>query len=248
MTVLRPLTIYLMPWGRVGSNLVNQIMSQGKGVKVYNEPLTRIDTVSRKSDLSLEETWVCQAEWLEKHIINATHKGPIFLNLAAVHIVDPVAFKTLMAPCDPVYVVHDRIDVAATVISAMRTSAWVEEGAQKGVKRSWAIPKGESVNFRPNIPAKNFSKMVGVVDKGRSVIKTVTAGYNTTTYYYEDLFEDMDGVITDIFAKARIPYHSYEVKSAKFGSAFLANMVSNAEELSDVIVKDKIQTELVLAR
>lgn len=247
MTALVPLTIYLMPWGRVGSNLVNQIMEQGAGVKVYNEPLTEIDYFSQKENLSREEIWLRQAEWLEKHIINTTRKGPVFLNLAAVHILDPLAFKTLMAPCDPIYIVQDRRDVAATVISAMRTSAWVEEGVKKGEKRNWAIPRGESVNFRPHLPGADFLRMVGLVNSGRRLIASVTAGYNATTYFYEDLFEDMDGVITDIFAKARIPYYRYEVKSAKFGSACLADMVSNPEELSEIITEENIPTELILA-
>ena len=237
-----------MPWGRVGSNLVNSIMARGRNVRVYNEPLTRLDTGGRKQNLTAAQVWATQEDWLRAHIIDTDHVGPIFLNLAAVHIKNPTAFKALMAPLDPVYVVHDRHDVVATVISAMRTKAWVQEGAAIGEKRVWAISKGASVEFKPVIDPAEFLTMTGVVTKGRQIIAALTADQNATTYYYEDLMRDMDGVITDIFAKARIPFTSYEVKSGKFGSDALENMVANAPALSHSIIQHNIQTSLQLSK
>lgn len=243
-----PITIYLMPWGRVGSNLVNSIMAKGRNVRVYNEPLTRLDTGGRKQNLTAAEVWATQEAWLRTHIIETDHAGPIFLNLAAVHIKDPAAFKTLMEPLSPVYLIHDRHDVVATVISAMRTKAWVQEGAAIGEKRAWAIPKGASVDFKPAIDPEEFLTMTDVVTKGRQIITTLTADKNATTYYYEDLMRDMDGVITDIFAKARIPFTFYEVKSGKFGSDALENMVANASALSHSIRQYNIPTRLQLSK
>ena len=246
MTARHPVTVYLMPWGRVGSNLVNSIMGQHAATKVWNEPLTRLDSVGRSKDQSDDEIWQTQADWLKTYILDAAGTGPIFLNLAAVHIKKPIEFVKLLAPTNPVYMVHDRRDVVATVISAMRTNAWVQEGVKIGEKRSWAIPKGASVNFRPYLAPADFKKMVGVVDNGRAIIKTVTEGQNATTYYYEDLMDDMDGVITDVFAKARIPFQNYEVRSAKFGSQYLEDMVANPAELAKVIVASAVPTALIL--
>lgn len=246
MSVAKQITIYLMPWGRVGSNLVNSIMAQNRSVKVYNEPLTRIDMEGRKRNLPEAEIWDEQAAWLEENILTQAAPGPIFLNLAAVHIKNPRAFAQLFSEVEPVYIVHDRKDIVATVISAMRTQAWTQEAAEKGEKRSWAIPKGESVDFRPIIPVPDFLEMVGVVELGREIIETVTAGRNATKYFYEDLLFDMDGVITDVFSKACIPFHSYEVRSAKFGSEALENMVGNAGDLSDAIIENRLFTKLEL--
>jgi len=242
----RPVTIYLMPWGRVGSNLVNSIMEQGQNVTVYNEPLTPIDMKCRRQNLSEDETWVQQEIWLKTKILTDKGTHPIFLNLAAVHIKDPKAFTALMAQCDPVYLVHDRHDVVATVVSAMRTQAWVQEGVEKGEKRGWSLPKGGEVKFRPRIEITDFLKMTNVVENGRKIIAQITQGQHATTYYYEDILFDMEGVIVDIFAKARIPYHPYEVKSGKFGSEALADMVENASELSAAIIAQAIPTQLIL--
>ena len=56
----------------------------------------------------------------------------------------------------------------------------------------------------------------------------------------------MDGVLTDIFTKARIPFQNYEIRSAKFGSKCLVNMVTNPAELTQVIVNNTIPATLIL--
>lgn len=241
-----PVTVLLMPWGRVGSNLVNSIIKQAPNVVVHNEPLTGIDTRGRREGLSRENIAQLQDEWLEEHIVAADHGRPIFLNLAAVHILDPNAFRKRLAPVEPTYVILDRVDVVATVISAMRTSAWVREGQEIGEERSWSIPKGASVDFRPAMDSGEFTNMVDLIDLGRSIIDQVTEGRNATRYLYEDIVNDMDGVMTDIFAKARIPYIRYEIRSAKFGSKALGDMIANPEDITKVIRAKKIATDLLL--
>lgn len=242
-----PVTIYLMPWGRVGSNLVNSIVAQNRKVRVYNEPLTGIETSGRKLGLTNLEIWENQLLWLEANILNNSAKKPVFLNLAAVHILNPTIFAKLLSEINPVYLIQDREDLAATVLSAMRMQAWVQQGIEKGEKRSWAIPKGTAVQFTPMINAEDFLNMVSLIKKGRDIIKQITGDQNATTYFYEDLLMDMDGVINDIIAKAGLQYSPYEVKSSKFGSLAIVDLVKNALEVSQIIVEKKIATKLVLA-
>lgn len=244
----RLVTILLMPWGRVGSNLVNGIMALGHDVTVHNEPLTRIDTRGRAGGRTHQQIWDDQQMWLDENIINATSTGPVFLNLAAVHINDPAAFATLMAPCDPTYIVLDRRDVAATVISALRTKAWVDEGAKIGKKRSWAIPKDACVDFRPTIAPKAFLAACQTVENGRKIIANLTEVSGATTYYYEDLMFDMVGVVADIFAKSRITPYRYHVTSGKFGSDTLNDMVANGAQIAQAIIRHAIATRLILPK
>lgn len=246
MTSRPPVTFLLMPWGRVGSNLVNSIVQQAPGVVVHNEPLTGIDMKGRKAKAAKKTVVGWQNDWLKENVVDIVDGGPIFVNLAAVHILDPGSFARAVAPVSPAFVILDRLDVVATVVSAMRTEEWVREGAEKGEARAWAIPKGESVDFRPSIDPKAFERMVALIDKGRAIIDEVTQGYEATRYLYEDILVDMDGVMTDIFAKARIPYTPYEVRSAKFGSQSLANMIANPEEIAAIVRSKAIGTELIL--
>lgn len=246
MTSHASVTILLMPWGRVGSNLVNSIVAQVPGVVVHNEPLTGIDTKGRQKGASEKETAKWQRVWLQENVVEAKDDQPTFVNLSAVHILDPKSFANVMAPARPVYLILDRLDVAATVVSAMRTNAWVSEGAEKGEKRSWTIPKDSSVDFRPSLEPRAFEQMVELVGKGRTIIDEITQGHDVTRYFYEDLLNDMDGVMTDIFAKARLPYTRYEIRSAKFGSKALSDMIANADEISAVIHQKEVMTELLL--
>ncbi len=242
------LTVCLMPWGRVGSNLLNSIIARGRNVVVYNEPLTRIDSRGRKSGESRKQIWTAQRDWLAENIVQPDTDSTVFLNLSAVHVLRAAAFAKLIAPRKPTYIVLDRRDDLATAVSALRTRAWVDEGAAIGEKRTWAIPKDARVDFRPNIDPKALVDAVQIIQNGRDTITQITtaAKATPTVYYYEDLVFDMTGVVADVFAKSRIPFYGFDVKSGKFGSARLADMVANPDALAKTVADHAIATQLEL--
>ena len=241
-------TLNLMPWGRVGSNLVNSILEKSSlNLTIFNEPLTGIDTRGKNANQNNETRWNAQVDWLEQNMINRDLTRGLYINLSAIHIIKSAEFRKLMRPHIDNYIVQDRRDVVATVLSAMRTQAWVDEGAKLGEKRNWAIPSNQSISFRPRLSISQFKKFVTIVAKGRQVISTILQDQTSTTYYYEELVSDMDGVILDILHKSGAENFNYSIKSGKFGSDHLSDMILNHEVFSNYIIENKIPTILELS-
>lgn len=234
--------VLLMPWGRVGSNLVNSVITRSKALRVWNEPLTGVQTRVIGAGGTVADVWPAQREWLVENILPQAES--VFLNVAANSVGDPHDFATLMEPVQPVYLVLDRLDDLATAISALRTEAWVREGVEKGEKRSWSIPSGESVNFRPQIDPAKLKAAYTIIQSGRRNIETITSGRPRSDFLYEDLLRDMKTTVEAILDAAGVPVYAFKVTSAKFGSDALADMVENANDLAQVARDLSIRTEL----
>ncbi len=223
------LAVLLMPWGRVGSNLVNAVVQRSKARKVWNEPLTGVQTRVIGAGGSLGDVWPAQRAWIEENLFE--NPGSIFLNVAANSVGDPAGFRDIVGPLDPSYIVLDREDDLATAVSALRTEAWVREGAEIGEQRSWSIPSGEAVTFRAHIPPDRLLAAYRIILKGRENIGIITEGRPTVRFTYEDLVARMPQVITAILEAADIPLYDFKVTTAKFGSNRLSDMVSNPDEV-----------------
>ena len=240
---MAPLVVLLMPWGRVGSNLVNNVVAQSKLLRVWNEPLTGVQTRVISRGGTLDDVGEEQRAWLEEHVVPATEG--IFLNIAANSLRFPDEVRDTIAPRAPSYIVLDRHDDLATAISALRTSAWVREGIEKGETRSWAIPSGESVNFRPRIEPEQLASAFRIIRSGRQNIdKFATPA--TVRLFYEDLVADMEGTMHQLLQAAGIAPFPFKVTSGKFGAAALCDMVQNADELAVVAKEYGAVTSLTL--
>lgn len=238
------IAVLLMPWGRVGSNLVNSVVQKSKSRRVWNEPLTGVQTRVIGGGGTLADVWPAQLDWLREHIGGSDER--IFLNVAANSVGDAAGFRDYMAQFSPHYLVLDRRDDLATAISALRTEAWVREGAEKGEARSWAIPSGLAVSFRPFIEPKRLEAAYSIIRQGRENIREITAGLGVRHFDYEDLVADMGTVIRNILAEAGIPDYDFKVTSGKFGSTELSGMIENADEIMRVARDNRIRTELTV--
>lgn len=236
------IAVLLMPWGRVGSNLINSIVQKSRSRRVWNEPLTGVQTRVIGAGGTLADVWPAQLDWLREHIGGSDER--IFLNVAANSLGDAAAFHDYMADFAPAYMVLDRRDDLATAISALRTEAWVREGVEKGEARSWAIPSGLAVSFRPFIDPKRLKAAYAIIRQGRENIREITRDFDPPWFYYEQLVTDMPSMIEAILAAADIPYYDFKVTSGKFGSTELSGMIENADEIMKVAQENCIRTEL----
>lgn len=236
--------VLLMPWGRVGSNLINSIVQKSRSRRVWNEPLTGVQTRVMGAGGTLADVWPAQLDWLREHIGGSDER--IFLNVAANSVGDAAAFRDYMSGFQPSYMILDRRDDLATAISALRTEAWVREGVEKGEARSWAIPSGLAVSFRPFIDPKRLIAAYAIIGQGRANIREITREIDPPSFYYEDLVADMPSMVDAILAAADIPPYDFKVSSGKFGSTRLSEMVKNAEEVMQTAQDAGIVTELTV--
>ena len=237
------ITVLLMPWGRVGSNLVNSIVQKSRACRVWNESLTAVRTRVIGGGGTQPDVWPAQLEWMREHI-GESEEERIFLNVNANALGDAAAFREYLGGFSPNYLILDRKDDLATAVSALRTRAWVNEAAEKGEARSWAIPRGLEVQFRPFINPLNLKAAFANIERGRQNIAEITRDAGARRFFYEQMVEDMRGVVIEILAEAGIPAYDFKVTSGKFGSTKLSDMVENAEELMRIAAEQGTATEL----
>ena len=235
--------VMLMPWGRVGSNLVNDIVRQA-GRSVYNEPLTGVETRGRRAGLGDGAIASAQADWLRDNL--KTDAAPWFLNLAALSVSEPEATAAYLDQFDPIWIILDRQDIPATVLSSLRIEAWVAEGRRIGEHRGWAIPRGQNKGFRPTIAADDLRRVMRYVDLGRVAMERMVQGRQVRRYWYEDILLDLQGTVTDILHQIGLGTTLPQPRTGRFGTDHLSSMVANPAELACVIREAGVETRLIL--
>lgn len=237
-----PLTLILMPWGRVGSNMVLGAINQFHDVDVQNERLTGIET--RMRGAPEPEIAMHQAEWLAKHATRAMLKRPMVVNHAALSTADPQGFADWMDREAPQIITLDRHDDLSVALSAARGAQWVVEGAARDEKRNWAIEK--DVDFRPKIDPDELRQTLRLVAQGRDIMRYLVGDRDHLTLYYEDLIHDLDGCMSDILRRVGVPRKPFRVSTRKFGSHDLNLMVSNPQDLAPLVAAHAGQTAIHL--
>lgn len=236
----QPLSLLLMPWGRVGSNMVNAALIEA-GVQVFNEPLTGIAT--RSGEMPAAGLWARQAAWLGDNLAPARLDRPALLNHAAISTADPGAMRDWIVARGVRLVTLDRGDDAAVALSSARVEAWIAEGAAKGETRNWSITQG--VSFRPRIEPEHLAHYLEVLRRGRRIMAQLVGDSPALTLHYEDLVADMDGVMMALMRHIGTDWRPYRIRTSRFGTDSLAQMVANPEEIAAVLRKDGTSTALL---
>lgn len=235
-----PLGLLLMPWGRVGSNMVNAALA-GAGAKVFNEPLTGI--ASRSRGQPREAVAAAQVAWLTETLAPEALDRPTVLNHAALSTADPAAMRDWIAARGARLVTLDRGDDAAVALSSARIEAWIAEGAARGETRNWSIARG--VRFTPRIAPGKLLTNLGNVREGRRIMAELVAGRPALHLFYEDLVADMDGAMAALMRHVGLAWRRFDIHTSRFGADSLAQMVANPEELAEVLRADGGRTALL---
>lgn len=225
-----PLVLLLMPWGRVGSNMINTILTS-LGAKVHNERLTGIET--ELTPAGREAVAAAQMAWLQDQLAPNRLAAPTVLNHAALSTADPDAMRAWIDQRQPRLITLDRGDDVAVALSSARAAAWVAEGKTIGEARNWSIRS--KVAFRPHIAPEDLRRRLDLLRKGRAIMQGLIAGKPTLRLYYEDLVADLDGAMVAILRHAGIPWAPFTIPSARFGSDHLADMVANPDDLAPIL-------------
>tara|TARA_R110002072_G_scaffold139230_1_gene282645 strand:- start:485 stop:1207 length:723 start_codon:yes stop_codon:yes gene_type:complete len=228
-----PLTLILMPWGRVGSNMVLNAIAHFHKADVYNEMLTRIATMYASEPLPVIAAH--QADWLAQHATRATLKRPTVVNHAALSTADPQGFVDWMERESPQIITLDRHDDLSVALSSARVAAWVAEGAARGEKRNWAIQT--DVDFRPDIDPAVVRKNLESVSKGRAMLYDLVGSQSHLALYYEDLILDLDGCMSDILRRVGVARNPFRISSRKFGGSDLHKLVGNPQDIAGIVAE-----------
>lgn len=218
--------ILLMPWGRVGSNLIFDILLQQKYfVGGGNEPFS-------KADSELSTSAELQMSWLD-NFLGRNDRGLVKISVQS--ILNHSDFIEKISQFNSKIIFVDRkniIKIAISIIKARRYSEW--HSSNFGTP-SWAIQAGRSLDEKLHIDAKDFLWTLKLVQRSVDIFKKYTTNLIGLTVWYEDLQVDMDSQLTRIFEFLEVEKRPYKINHIKAVPDDISLAVANIQELKDSV-------------
>lgn len=200
----------LMPWGRVGSNMVAESMNGWRRIHIENEPATRIKTFGLQDRLSLEEIQTRQLEHLES-FVGAGHPRVLAAGLKLSHrsLIDPEQYLGRLAEHGFSLIVMLRENFLKCAVSQVRADARARnpERFSQTWESPWAVAAREpkpgqmpvDVNLTLRLAAEFEQHHGAVLDRVHK-----TFGEQFLRIEYAQLAADPERVLADIYSYLNI--------------------------------------------
>ena len=216
----------LMPWGRVGSNLIFDILLQQKCFKVGgNEPFS-----SFGSDLNTSAD--LQISWLNK-FLSENQKG--LLKTSVQSILNHSDFIEKINEFDAKIIFVNRKNIIKTTISIIKARRYSEWHASQFGAPSWATKTGRTLDEKLLVNVNNFMETLMIVQRSVDTFKKYTTNLIGLTVWYEDLQVDIDSQLTRIFEFIELEKGPYKINHLKAVPDAISLAVANVQELKDSV-------------
>src|SRR5579871_3535710 len=195
----------VMPWGRVGSNLVVDILRQLTRCPISNEPLNLI----RDNDK--------QKEWYSKeYILKASHDYRyIGTKLSLVSIVDKAWFSARFT-WDGVRVVRMRRDnIVKAALSQIRGELFAEKTRREEGRARWGLHPGESGLGQVDISFDLLLKRIQIMERAHQELLTAFDGCKLCDIEYTELANNIDDVVRKACNFLEVAYGPYKIRYIK---------------------------------
>lgn len=200
------LFVLLMPWGRVGSNLVSASMSGRRRIHIENEPTTRIKTFGIQNQLSWEDMQIQQFEHLESFVQNhRLHAMAVGLKLSHRSLIDPAQYLARLAEHRFAMVLLLRDNFLKCAVSQVRAVARARNPGHFAEKweSPWAVAANEPKPGKMKIDVNLTLRLAAEFAKHHeatlnSVHKTFGAQFMRIEY--ADLAADPEQTLTRLYA------------------------------------------------
>lgn len=196
----------LMPWGRVGSNLLVSALNATPKIKVENEPTTGLRSRGRAAGLTLEEINAQHHAHLDDFVANASaDMAACGLKLAYRSLIDRSSYMERLAAHDVQLVLMTRANFLKCAVSQQRAFARVNQAGEKGLWSSaWGVtidepkPTAVPLDIEKTIQAAHAFEVLHYEMLGR-VQSVVGTRYKHITY--EALQADLEPTIQSVFTE-----------------------------------------------
>jgi hypothetical protein len=231
----------LMPWGRVGSNLMAAALSRQPGIALANEPTTRIRTDAQREGWS--EAQVRRAQFDQLAAFHAEHAGrrrAAGLKLSHRSLSEPLAYLTRLRAMDFLPVAMVRENTLKCAVSQMRAQARSRAGAAGGGWRSpWAIGADEPKPGPAPLDPAEAIRLAGVFAEAQETMDRTLArvfGSDVLRVEYRDLAADPEGEVARVFAHLGLDApERLELAHRKATSDDLSEDVTNYAEFAAAV-------------
>ena len=238
-----PATVFfviLMPWGRVGSNLVSTTLNRTRGVTVNNEPTTRIRTEGHRDGLSLADMAAQQTAQLDAFV--ETHRGVTAvagLKLSHRSLVEPKPYLLRIREYGFRPVIMTRRNHLKTAVSQLRAQDRANQAATEW-KSPWAVRTEEPKPGPTAIDIEEAIRLTALFAKmEKSLERSIKAVFNGTglRIEYAELAADPAATMVAIFdyLDLAVP-HSFDLTYRKATSDTLSDDICNFTDFKKAAV------------
>jgi LPS sulfotransferase NodH len=208
----------LMPWGRVGSNLLISILRQSAPMKLANENLNGLRTAEE------------QAAWFrEFYEESAVQPSRAFIGSkqAMMAIRDVPAMTAMLRRADVRVVRLRRDNLVKAAVSQMRAEAHAEKLRRETGEGPWAIKKGMALPGPSILDVDLLLKRIGIMEQKHLALMAAFAPEDVLDIEYEEINTTLDGVIRRVRDYLDMPQKPYDVPFIKATPDRLEDAVAN---------------------
>jgi hypothetical protein len=212
----------LMPWGRVGSNLLLAILRQSAPMKLANENLNSL------------RTWEEQASWFRDFYETAAEApAHAFIgskqNLMAIR--DVAAMTGLIRDAGLRVVRLRRDNVVRAAISQMRAELYAEQRFRETGERAWAVKAGAPPLGPASLDPDVLLTRIETMDRQHRQLMQAFPAEAVMDIEYEAINRDLDAVAVAVRDYLGVPQTKYRVPFDKATPDDLPSVVPNLEAL-----------------
>jgi hypothetical protein len=212
----------LMPWGRVGSNLLFAILRQSAAMKLANESLNAV----RDAD--------AQAAWFrEFYETEAPAPSQRFIgskqNMLAVR--DDAAMVRLIRDAGLRVVRLRRANLVKAAVSQIRAEQYAQRTGVETGTRLWAVKKGDAPLGRAPIDPELLVKRIGIMETCDRRLMQAFGANEVLDIDYEDVNTALDATATRVRDYLGVPQTPYKVPYDKATPDDLGEAITNFDEI-----------------
>jgi hypothetical protein len=212
----------LMPWGRVGSNLLFAILRQSAAMKLANESLNAIRDAE------------AQAAWFrEFYETEEAAPSQLFIgskqNMLAVR--DDAAMVGLIRDAGLRVVRLRRANLVKAAVSQIRAEQYAERTGVETGTRLWAVKKGDAPLGRAPIDPELLVKRIGIMGACDRRLMQALGAAEVLDIDYEDVNFALGDTVTRVRDYLGVPQAPYRVPYDKATPDDLSDAITNFDEI-----------------
>ena len=226
----------LMPWGRVGSNLVAATLNRRRDIRIDNEPTTRIRTFGERDGVPQDEQARQQMAELDVFLGPSEDKRRAGLKLSYRSLLEPGAYLGRLRSAGVPLVLMMRANHLKCAVSQLRARARAEEKAGQW-QSPWAVRADEPKPGAVELDCAEVIRLTGLFQRlhGETLASVREVfGEAWLGVEYAELAADPQRELRRICEWFGIEgFDTFELPHRKATSDDLAEDVLNYEELAE---------------
>jgi hypothetical protein len=214
----------LMPWGRVGSNLLFAILRQSASMKLANENLIQLSTAEQQT------AWFKDFYEVSCSISSQSYIGSK-QNLRSVR--DFAALQRMIGEYAVRVIRLRRDNHVKSAISQIRAEMYAEQTRRDTGTAMWAVKKGSNPLGPSVVDSDLLLKRIQIMAEWHSKLVSTFAGHEVLDIEYEEINGSLEETVRRLQSFLDLPHGPFRVTFDKATPDNLAETVLNFGEIRD---------------